>query len=135
MLNQKGMTLLEMMIVLVILAGLVAALSTNVLNTWEKAKYKQATIQVKELEKALAMYLTDCGNYPSEEAGLEALFESSDECSSWGPRPYINSGQLKDPWGRPVVYELQDGIGVIIIWGRDGKEGGSDLNRDIHSAG
>ncbi|MCB9082958.1 MAG: type II secretion system protein GspG [Bdellovibrionaceae bacterium] len=134
MLNQKGMTLLEMMIVLVILAGLVAALSTNVLDTWEKAKHKQATIQVKELKRLLAMYLTDCGNYPSEE-GPGSTFESSDECSSWGPRPYINSGQLKDPLGRPVVYELQDGIGVIIIWGRDGKEGGSDPQSRYSPAG
>ena len=135
MLNQKGMTLLEIMIVLVILGGLMAALSTSVLDIWDKAKYKQAKIQVNELEKALVMYVTDCGTYPSEEAGLEALHERTDECPSWGPRPYVKTPEFKDPWGRPISYEIQDGVGVIIIWGKDDREGGADLNQDIYSAG
>src|SRR5687768_11184810 len=102
--NNKGMTLLEIMIVLVILGGLIAILATQVQGRLKKAKVRQAQIQIAEYGKALDMYFTDCNNYPTTEEGLEALVTAPSSCSNWGPDPYIRKVN-KDPWGGDFVYE------------------------------
>src|SRR5690606_28140939 len=85
--SERGMTLLEIMIVLVILGGLIGVLATQVTSRLGKARTQEAKIQMSELHKALDMYYTDCGSYPSTEQGLEALIQANPDCSNWGPDP------------------------------------------------
>ena len=132
--KQTGMTLIEIMIVIAIIGGLAAILLPQFVGSQDKAKAKQAKIQVAQIINALEMYYTDCGVYPSQEAGLTALVEapSEDECDNWGPSPYMKK-EPKDPWRRDFVYELDGGDPIVISLGKDGRDGGSGYDKDISS--
>jgi general secretion pathway protein G len=134
--NQRGMTLIEIMIVIAIIGGLMAILGGKVMSNLSKAKVKQTYLAMGELSKALDMYYTDCGQYPTTEQGLKALLEPPGSgCSNWGPEPYIKKNLLKDPFNYPFIYEDQ-GNGqppLIKSLGADGKEGGEGKNKDLTS--
>ncbi len=131
--NEKGMTLLEIMIVLVILGGLIAILATQVQGRLKSAKIRQAKIQISEYGKALDMFFTDCNNYPSTEEGLNALVTAPSTCSNWGPDPYLKKVN-KDPWGGDFQYTSTGNNYVLKSLGSDRKEGGSGDAADISSA-
>lgn len=128
--NNKGMTLLEIMIVLVILGGLIAILATSVQGSLKKAKMRQAKIQISEYGKALDMYYQDCNNYPSTEEGLQALMQAPPSCQNWGPDPYLKKLN-KDPWGGEFVYESQGNAYVLKSYGSDKREGGTGDAQDV----
>lgn len=132
--NAKGMTLLEIMIVLAILGGLIGILGTQVVGNLKKANIKEAKIQISEISKLLEMYYTDCGSYPTSDAGLEALVDASaaSNCSSWGPDPYMKKVPL-DPWKNDFIYESNGGKYRIISLGSDREEGGDGDAADISS--
>jgi general secretion pathway protein G len=131
--NNKGMTLLEIMIVLVILGGLIAILATQVQGRLKKAKIGQATIQISEIGKALDMYFSDCSNYPSTEEGLEALMKAPATCTNWGPDPYLKKLKKTDPWNHDFVYESTGNAYTLKSYGSDGHEGGTGDAQDISS--
>lgn len=128
--NNKGMTLLEIMIVLVILGGLIAILATSVQGSLKKAKMRQAKIQISEYGKALDMYYQDCNNYPSSEEGLQALMQAPSSCSNWGPDPYLKKLN-KDPWGGDFHYESQGNSYILKSFGSDKREGGTGDAQDV----
>jgi general secretion pathway protein G len=131
--SQKGMTLLEIIIVVTILASLVAVLGSQVSKMNRKAKVKEAQIQMGELAKALDMYNNDCGHYPSSSDGLAALAPGGEStCQNWGPEPYIKKIP-KDPWGTEFQYFLEGSNFVIISLGADKKEGGTGYDKDLSS--
>ncbi len=130
--NNKGMTLLEIMIVLVILGSLVGILAVQVQSRLKRARINQAKIQIGEIGKALDMYYTDCGSYPPTDAGLMALVEPQSSCSNWGPDPYIKRAP-KDPWNNEFVYETTGGSYTLISLGADGRIGGAADAADISS--
>lgn len=133
--NERGMTLIEIMIVLAIIGGLVTILGTRVIGALDKSKVKQAMTQIKEVEKRLEMYNLDCNTYPTTEQGLEALMkapEGEPSCSNWGPDQYYKK-MPEDPWGRKFKYESDGANYNIITLGKDGKEGGTGYNKDISS--
>lgn len=130
--NQKGMTLLEIMIVLAIVASLIGVLATQINSRMKKAKINQAKIHIGEIGKALDMYYTDCNSYPTTAEGLGALVTQPSGCSQWGPDPYLKRAP-KDPWGADYIYESQGNTYVLISLGADKKEGGSGDGADISS--
>ena len=131
--NQKGMTLVEIMIVLVIIAGLASALVTQVSSQLKKAKMNEARIQIRELGKALDMFYADCGFYPPADTGLNALVEPpGSDCPTWGPDPYIKRVP-KDPWNNALIYDREGSNYFLMSLGADGREGGSGVDSDITS--
>lgn len=131
--NQKGMTLLEIIIVVTILASLMAVLGTQVAKLRDKARVKQAMIQIGEVMKAIEMYNNDCGHYPSASDGLSALAPGGEStCQNWGPEPYVKKVPV-DPWGTPFQYILENGSAVVISLGQDKKEGGTGYDKDVSS--
>lgn len=130
--NNKGMTLLEIMIVLAILAGLIAILASEVQGRLKKAHINEARIQIGEYSKALDLFYTDCGFYPSADQGLSALVTAPSNCQNWGPDPYIKKVS-KDPWNHDYVYETDGSKFRLTSYGSDGKEGGSGDAKDIHN--
>jgi general secretion pathway protein G len=128
--NEKGMTLLEIMIVLAILAGLIAVLASQVNGRLKKARINEARIQIGEYGKALDMFFTDCGFYPTNDQGLKALLEAPTNCSNWGPDPYIKK-LAKDPWNHEFVYEANGGSYKLKSLGSDGKDGGTGDAADL----
>ncbi|MGZ3721427.1 MAG: type II secretion system major pseudopilin GspG [Bdellovibrionales bacterium] len=130
--NEKGMTLLEIMIVLVILGGLIAILAGTVQGRLKASKIKTAKIQMSEIGKSLDMYFTDCNQYPSNEQGLQALVTAPSDCPNWGPDPYLKK-VAKDPWGGDFIYESTGNNYVLRSLGSDRREGGTGDAADISS--
>lgn len=128
--NEKGMTLLEIMIVLVILGGLIAILATQVQGRLKKAKVNQAKIQISEYGKALDMYFTDCNQYPTTDEGLNALVTAPSTCSNWGPDPYLKKVN-KDPWGGDFSYESTGNNYILKSLGSDHRDGGTGDAADV----
>jgi general secretion pathway protein G len=125
--NQKGMTLIEIMIVIAIIGGLMAILAPKFLGQKDKANVGQAKIQMGQIANALSMYYNDCGKFP---AALENLVTADPGCTNWGPEAYLKKAP-KDPWNNPFGYELNGAEYSLKCFGKDGREGGSGYNADI----
>jgi general secretion pathway protein G len=130
--NEKGMTLIEIMIVIAILGGLMAILVPNVLDNYTKARVRESVIQFSNIKSALRNYMIDCGSFPGTEAGLEALVnESGSGCKNWGPRPYLDPRQLQDQFGHKFTYEFDGSTATITFLGKNGREGGVKYDADV----
>ncbi|MDR9468575.1 type II secretion system major pseudopilin GspG [Marinospirillum sp.] len=133
--KQKGFTLLEVMVVLVIIGLLVAIVAPNVLDNQDKAMVQKARADLSSLEQALEMYRLDNFNYPTTEQGLDALVEKPSVAPE--PKNYRENGYIRrlpsDPWGNDYQYRQPGEHGRVDIYslGADGREGGEDLNADI----
>jgi general secretion pathway protein G len=126
--NQKGMTLLEIVIVVAILATLGSVLVGQVMKQLNKAKFSEAKLRMGQVSRALDMYYTDCGKYPGS---LDALLEK-DDCNNWGPESYLKSKKdLQDPWNTEIQYSISGSSFEIKSLGADRREGGEGNNRDI----
>jgi general secretion pathway protein G len=132
-LNERGMTLIEIMIVIAIIAGLMAVLGTNVMKSLGRSKVENTKLAMSEIKKALDQYNLNCNSYPQTEPGLRALITDpgKDACANWSELG-LKEKQLKDQWGHAFIYE-SDGQKVILrSLGADGKEGGSGNDADIN---
>jgi general secretion pathway protein G len=132
--KQKGFTLLEILVVVVILGILASLVMPNFLGRTDQARTVAAKHDIQTLLGALKLYKLDNGTYPSTSQGLQALVtkpESDPKPANW-KQAYVD--QLpKDPWDRPYQY-LNPGVhGTIDIFtlGADGQPGGEDNNADI----
>ena len=135
--NNKGFTLLEIIVVVFILGLLAAIVAPKIIGRTDEARITQAKVQMKSFETALKLFKLDNGFYPSTEQGLDALVEKPTVGEI--PQKYREGGYLEqkkiplDPWGNPYVY-ISPGIQGdfdIISYGADRKEGGEDKNADI----
>ena len=132
---QRGFTLIELMVVLLIIGVLAALIVPNVLNRADDAKVTAAKTDVSNLMQALKLYRLDNSRYPSTEQGLAALVNKP-ATEPVPPNWKKNLDQLpNDPWGKPSVY-LNPGVkGEIDVmsFGADGQSGGEGNNADIGS--
>ncbi len=105
--DRSGLTLLELMIVLIILVGLMAIVGPRLLGSQQKADIRTAEVQIGSLESALKMYVVDMKVYPATEDGLEALVRAPEDerlARKWAG-PYIDGKLPLDPWGNEFGYE------------------------------
>ncbi|MCM2280628.1 MAG: type II secretion system major pseudopilin GspG [Bdellovibrionaceae bacterium] len=130
-LNQAGMTLIEIMIVLAIVGGLMAVLGNNIMDRLKKSRVNTTQIHMKEIQKQLDMYNADCGSYPTTEQGLDALVKApGDSCPNWGPEPYMKK-EPKDAWGKEYIYESDGATVSLKSLGADKREGGDNHDKDL----
>lgn len=132
--ERHGFSFIEIMIVIVIMAGMIAIVGPMLFGKLDEAKVDQARIQMKSLVGALDLYHLDNSAYPSTEQGLIALLEQSAVGSipkNWRG-PYLRSAKIpKDPWGNDYVYQSDGQSLVMKSLGSDGAEGGDGINADI----
>lgn len=134
-LAQRGFTLIEVMVVVVILGILAAVVVPRVMDRPDQARITKVQNDIRAMESALNLYRLDNFNYPTTEQGLRALVErpSGDAARNWRNGGYIDRLQ-RDPWGNEYQY-LQPGRDGrqfdIYSLGADGRPGGVDANADI----
>ncbi|NTX04226.1 type II secretion system major pseudopilin GspG [Myxococcus sp. CA051A] len=121
--NRRGMTLIEIMVVITILGLIAAAVGVAVIPQLEAARRDRASLDIKSIQGALKLYYTKKGKYPDTSSGLNALVETQ----SLEQMP-------KDPWNNDYVYLNEGGKPVIISYGADGTAGGEGNDADISSA-
>ena len=128
--NARGMTLVEILIVLAIVGSLMAVIGSNVMENFQKSKRKETGIIMSQISSALNMYYSDCGKMPQTLKGL--LENPGDECADWGPEPYLKKNMIKDAWAHDFVYETDGSTFTLKSLGKDGREGGSKHDKDIN---
>jgi general secretion pathway protein G len=138
--NQKGFTLIEIMVVVIILGLLAGLVLPRILGQEEKAKVETTKVQIRSLEGALDAYKLDNNFYPTTDQGLDALIkkpESGRVPNKWREGGYLKPARIpKDPWGKDYVYLAPGNEGreyEIVSYGADGEPGGEGNNADIQS--
>ena len=128
--STKGMTLIEIMVVVAIIGLVMAMVTVNVMNRFAKAKVDTAKMQIKAMEQSLEQYYLDNGNYPSSEQGLNSLVEAPSGSKRFQPGGYLKGGKVpKDPWGEMYDYISPGASGQpfdISSKGPDRQEGTDD---------
>ncbi|WP_191489890.1 type II secretion system major pseudopilin GspG [Pseudomonas sp. FEN] len=134
--RQRGFTLIEIMVVVVILGVLGAMVLPQFMSRPDQAKVTAARADIKAIGTALEMYRLDNFQYPSTQQGLEALVKRPlgvPEPRNWNPQGYLQKLPV-DPWGTSYQY-LSPGTRTkgydLYSFGADGVSGGEDLATDI----
>jgi general secretion pathway protein G len=133
--RQRGFTLIEIMVVVVILAVLGALVVPKILENVDKARVTRAASDIRAIQTALDLYRLDNFKYPTTEQGLQALVTqpSDPTITNYRSGGYLPS-MPKDPWNNPYQYVSPGANGRdydIISYGRDGKQGGEGYDADI----
>jgi general secretion pathway protein G len=136
--RQRGFTLIEIMVVVVILAVLGALVVPKILENVDKARVTRAASDIRAIQTALDLYRLDNFKYPTSEQGLQALVTQPSDPTITN---YRSGGYLpslpKDPWNNYYVYVNPGPNGTdydIISYGRDGKPGGEGYDADISAS-
>lgn len=129
--RQRGFTMIELLVVLVILGLLAGLVGPQFFGKVDSAKVRTAETQVKMLKMALQTYRLDVGSYPEN---LKDLASAPAQLKSYWDGPYLDETLPLDPWNNDYQYRLdskaQQGF-YLYSFGADGTEGGEELNADI----
>jgi general secretion pathway protein G len=134
---QRGFTLIEIMVVIVILGVLAALVVPKIMSRPDEARAVAAKHDISALMQALKLYKLDNGSYPTTEQGLKALTQKPTVApvpNNWKTGGYLDK-LPQDPWGRDFQY-LSPGVkGEVDVFsfGADGAPGGEGADADIGS--
>lgn len=137
--DNRGFTLIEIMVVIVILALLAALVAPKLIGRSDDAKIADAKVQIRNIETGLKLYKLDSGVYPTTEQGLQALVEKptvGQIPNNWRTGGYLESKTIpKDPWKNDYLYLSpgEHGDFDLCSYGADGVKGGEGNNADICS--
>ena len=133
--TDKGFTLLELLVVLVILGLLASLVGPQVIKQIGGSKVKTAALQIEEFGTALDLFSLEVGRYPKTEEGLQALIEKPSAARFWNG-PYLKKKVIRqDPWGNEYIYRSpgEHGAYDLVSLGADSSEGGEGENADVLS--
>jgi general secretion pathway protein G len=121
--KQKGFTLIEIMIVVVIIGILASIIMPKIMDKPGQARLQKAKHDIQTISSSLNLYRLDKFSYPSTDEGLDALIGT-----------YLDR-KPKDPWGREYYYLSpgQQGAFDLYSYGADGRVGGNDENTDVNN--
>jgi general secretion pathway protein G len=131
----RGMTLIEILVVLVLIGVVMGIVGGNFIGQGESAKRKAAKIEIEQIGQTLDLFKLEIGRYPTSQEGLQALITAPAGLNNWNGPYWKKSTVPKDPWGNEYQFVSpgQHGAYDIISLGADGKEGGEGANKDITS--
>lgn len=132
---EAGVTLIEMMVVLVIIAVVAAMIVPNVIGRPDEARVTVAQTDLRSISSALELYKLDNRTFPTTSQGLAALVDrpsSAPVPENWASGGYLDS-LPQDPWGTEYIYRSpgQSGPFDLVSLGADGRPGGDGVNGDI----
>jgi general secretion pathway protein G len=133
--RQSGITLIEMLVVVTIIALFAAVVAPRMLRRTDVARQTAARTQINAFMTALGAYKLDTGLFPTSEQGLNALRVQPQGMTQW-QGPYLPQEIPTDPWGRQYAYKFPGEHGDepdVVSFGADGQPGGTDINEDIVS--
>lgn len=127
--KQRGMSLIEIIIVIVLIGAVLTFVGSRVLGGADRAKANLGKSQVQTLAGKVEQFQMDTGRLPNS---LDELVTAPGNASGW-LGPYAKEAELKDPWGNPVEYRTpgESGAFDLVVLGKDGKIGGSSYDSDI----
>jgi general secretion pathway protein G len=127
--RQRGFTILEIVIVFILLAGIMAFVGPKIFEQLGRAKSQEARIRIQQLAGQIEMYKLEVGRYPEN---LQALVKQPGGVDRWNG-PYAKDPALKDAWGNDYRFTVpgQGKAFDLVSLGADGKDGGDGENRDI----
>jgi len=129
----SGVTLLEVMIVLAVIALIVGFGAPRLMESFGRAKSQAAEVAMANLKGAVQLFYIDTGRYPTTDEGLSALITAPSDVGGW-KGPYLDGdADMMDPWGRPFTYFSPGEAGPfgLTTLGRDGQPGGGGEDSDI----
>jgi general secretion pathway protein G len=134
--EQRGFTLIEMLVVLVIIGLLAGLVGPKLFGKVDSSKIETAKTQIKMLKNGLETLRLDLGRYPSKEEGLVLLDNppADERLRSKWRGPYLDENVPLDPWGTAYQYEVPGINGrpfLLFSFGADGKRGGEENDADI----
>ena len=136
--GNKGFTLVELLVVVLIIAILATYVGINIAREPGRARSTAAVAQIKTLKSALEVYRLEQGRIPTQQQGLKALCEKpvlAPVPVTYPPDGYLDSLKLPaDPWGHEYAYFVPGPRGTtydIVSYGADGQEGGEGENADL----
>lgn len=135
---QRGFTLLEMLVVMVIIGLLAGLVGPRIFGKVDSSKVQTAQVQIKMIESALQIMRLDIGTLPEGTVALRWLTQPPEEANVravW-KGPYLEGQLPVDPWNNPYQIIAPGPNGkpfTVVSWGADGKQGGEDLAADIMS--
>lgn len=139
LLNNKGFSFIELMVVVIILGILAGMIVPRYMGRTDDAKIVKDRMDISAIETSLKLYRLDNGFYPTTEQGLRALIEqptTEPVPVKWSENGYLDKRTVpKDPWGREYLY-LCPGVNGdydILSYGADGAPGGEGKDQDIKS--
>ncbi len=132
--GQRGFTLLELLVVLVIIGMLAAIVGPRYFAQLGKSQVTVARAQIDVFGKAIDNFRLDVGRYPTNEEGLNALVVKPANADRWAG-PYLKKEVPMDPWGHPYVYKIPGAKGdyAVISHGAEGQSGGNGEEATISS--
>ena len=132
--RQRGFTLIEIMVVVIIIGLLAAIVAPQVISRVDDAQIEKARADVRNIETALKFYRLDNFAYPTTEQGIDALVTKPNDPSirNWKDGGYLDRVP-KDPWGNTYLYLNPGNNREIDIYtlGRDGRPGGEGIDADL----
>ena len=129
--NNKGFTLIEIIVVMVIIGLLAALVGPRLFPKLGKGKQSAAKAQIELLGEGIDQFRLDTGRYPTTQEGLNVLMVNPG-VDKWDG-PYLKKELPVDPWGKPYIYQQPGNHGDydLYSYGRDGTLGGDGEDQDV----
>ncbi len=126
---QSGMSLLEIIIVIVLIGAVLTLVGSRVLGGADRGKANLAKSQIQTLAGKIENYQLDTGSLPPN---LDSLVNNTGNAAGW-LGPYAKPAELKDPWGHDIDYRAPGETQPfdLISLGKDGQPGGQSYDADI----
>ncbi|HIJ67775.1 MAG TPA: type II secretion system major pseudopilin GspG [Planctomycetes bacterium] len=132
--RNKGFTIIEVLTVVIIIGMLAVFVVPRMFKGLGKARRDIAKSKMAIIESALGRFFYDCGRFPTQDEGLEALLIAPAELEEKWNGSYLKQSDLLDPWDNPYEYVAEGVINAgsfdLISYGADKMEGGQEGTDD-----
>ncbi len=133
--TQKGFTIVEVLVVIILISLIASVIVPKIIPSIDERKIKLTKVKIASLGGLIQQFYLDCGRYPDDSEGLEALLSCPSDLEGKWKGAYLKSSDMLDAWEHPFIYAVKDYINPgnydLVSYGADGILGGEGINADI----